>query len=305
MEAEFRKKNDKAKEVSAEPTKNPLGGGLSLYNYIDYRQYLRDFYSAQKDKNPNFSYRSFAMKARLTSPNYLKLVMDGQRPLTDRNLPFFVRGLRLDHDEEKYFRLLVTYTESADIQEKREVLSQILQVRDRKISPALKLELRQHDVLRHWANWVVREMVLLEGFQADGHWIADTLKRAITPKQAQDSLELLLDTGLLVKKEDGRLAQANARILSNDEVLNVLVRNLHAQMIELGLKSLFQDPIHVREFAGVTLALTEEQVTLLKERIKKFRQDINLEFSTSEAKAKTVYHFELMMFPITKGETKC
>ena len=83
-----------------------------LFDYFDYREYLHDYYLFHKKKNSAYSYRLFARKAKLGSPNYLKLVVDGKRRITtDRTLYQFARGLGLTRDEEKYFRELVMYQE--------------------------------------------------------------------------------------------------------------------------------------------------------------------------------------------------
>src|SRR5476649_3094617 len=93
----------------------------NLFDYFDYREYLQDYYLFHKKRNSAYSYRLFARKAKLGSPNYLKLVVDGKRRITDRTLFQFARGLGLNRDEEKYFRELVMYQEVADRSEERRV----------------------------------------------------------------------------------------------------------------------------------------------------------------------------------------
>src|SRR5476649_2790081 len=93
----------------------------NLFDYFDYREYLHDYYLFHKKKNSAYSYRLFARKAKLGSPNYLKLVVDGKRRITDRTLYQFARGLSLSRDEEKYFRELVMYQEVSDRSEERRV----------------------------------------------------------------------------------------------------------------------------------------------------------------------------------------
>ncbi len=91
-----------SEDLIKEPISSP-----SLFDYFDYREYLHDYYQFHKRKNSAYSYRLFARKAKLGSPNYLKLVVDGKRRITDRTLYQFARGLGLSRDEEKYFRELV------------------------------------------------------------------------------------------------------------------------------------------------------------------------------------------------------
>ena len=53
----------------------------SVYEYLDYRQFLRDHFAASKKAKPQYSFRYFSRRAGLSSSNFLKLVMDGKRNL--------------------------------------------------------------------------------------------------------------------------------------------------------------------------------------------------------------------------------
>lgn len=54
----------------------------SIYNFKDYRQFLRAFYNFQKAQDASYSFKKFSLKAKIGSPNLLKLVMDD-----DNNTP--------------------------------------------------------------------------------------------------------------------------------------------------------------------------------------------------------------------------
>ncbi|MEO5668060.1 MAG: TIGR02147 family protein, partial [Bdellovibrionota bacterium] len=53
-----------------------------ILRYGEYRAFLADFYAYKKSQRSGFSYRLFAAKAKLKSPNYLQLVMQGKRNLS-------------------------------------------------------------------------------------------------------------------------------------------------------------------------------------------------------------------------------
>ena len=72
---------------------------MDIYQYKNYREYLRDFYAEKKNKNSRYSYALFSQKAGLKSPNYLKRVIDGARNITHKNLRSFVVGLGLQKKE--------------------------------------------------------------------------------------------------------------------------------------------------------------------------------------------------------------
>lgn len=78
-----------------------------IFNYSDYRKFLRDFYHYKKQVNPYYSYRLFSMKAGFRAPNLLKLVMDGQRNLTRDSVCKFSQALKLSEQESAYFADMV------------------------------------------------------------------------------------------------------------------------------------------------------------------------------------------------------
>ena len=43
-----------------------------LFEYINYRRYLADYYRSRKEELPAFSYRYFCNKAGIKSPVFLK-----------------------------------------------------------------------------------------------------------------------------------------------------------------------------------------------------------------------------------------
>ena len=67
-----------------------------VFEYLDYRKYLRDFYASRKRGGRGFSYRAFSRRAQLQSPNYLKLVIEGQRNLTGPMANRFATACGLD-----------------------------------------------------------------------------------------------------------------------------------------------------------------------------------------------------------------
>ncbi len=127
----------------------------NLFDYFDYREYLHDYYLHHKRRNSAYSYRLFARKAKLGSPNYLKLVVDGKRRITDRTLYQFARGLGLSRDEEKYFRELVMYQEVSDPDSKELHLRALLKYQEKQRTPTL-LTSDKIKYLLDWHHAVIR-----------------------------------------------------------------------------------------------------------------------------------------------------
>ena len=92
-----------------------------LFKYLDHRRYLKDYYREQKEKRGStFSFRTFARAAGLSSPNFLKLVMDGKRNLGPDGIARFGKALRLNKEETTYFENLVHFNQASTDDERNE-----------------------------------------------------------------------------------------------------------------------------------------------------------------------------------------
>ena len=88
----------------------------SVLSYSDFKVFLRDFYHAKKKLDPYFSYQVFSKIAGLGSPNYYKLVMEGERALSVDNIHKFATGLGLDSVEQEWFECLVLFQQSHSVE---------------------------------------------------------------------------------------------------------------------------------------------------------------------------------------------
>ena len=93
----------------------------SVYEYVDYRAYLRAFYEAEKAQRAAFSYRYFARRAGLASPNFLKLVIEGKRNLGKESVLAFATALDLNAEETEFFNDLVAFAQGGPHERRRNV----------------------------------------------------------------------------------------------------------------------------------------------------------------------------------------
>lgn len=270
---------------------------MNLFSYQDYRQYLRDFYAEEKKRNPKFSFRYFARIAGLPSFNYLKLIMDGKRNLTPFYIKKFVKGLKLNGFGTTYFETLIQMNQSRDPLIQKECFKKLIRI----IRGANGLEVPRdkEEIYDKWYHWAIREMTLLPDFKEDPEWISKQLKGSITPTQAKKSLSLLKKLRL-VGKEKGKLISINRIVRSSDEVENLLIKKLHESFIQKALQALYNIPLNEREFAGLTIALSKEKVSFIKEKIKEWRRELN-EILSAEEKLEEVYQLNIQFYPLTGG----
>jgi len=82
---------------------------LKIFDYTDFREFLREKFEECKKSNPAFSYRYFSKKAGLKSTNFLKLVIKGESNLSVETIHKFAAAFSLGKMETKYFQNLVFF----------------------------------------------------------------------------------------------------------------------------------------------------------------------------------------------------
>ena len=274
---------------------------VNLFVFEDYRAYLKAFYADQKSRRKGFSFRGFAKTAGLASPNYLKLVIEGDRRITDKSLPQFVKGLKLNSEEAAYFRALVALQEAKDVPMQRHYRQEMEKVRTVNLRRIEELQDSRLDYLRHWHHMFVRELVTLSDFRPDPSWIAAQMNGKITEDQAKASLELLLKLGLL-QNVDGKYIQVDPLLTSGDDPsspqLVSLIHNIHRNMSDLGMSALTEVSPEKREMSGLCIAVPMSKVPEIRNVIRRFRAELNQCFSTSQ-KNEAVYYLAVQFFPVT------
>jgi uncharacterized protein (TIGR02147 family) len=270
-----------------------------VYQYLDYRAFLRDAYRDRKQHQRGFSYRWFSRRAGLSSPNFLKLVIDGKRNLTVASARRFAAAFDLNVTETAFFCDLVAFNQARSPAEKNEYYERIRASRRHREVRAL--DHHEFDYFSRWYYPAVRELVACKGFRDDPAWIARRLVPPITPAQARHALELLTKLGLLRRDADGTLRQGEMLVSTGPEVRSLAVGNFHRQMMERAAASIELVAREERDISGLTVALSDEACHRFKQRIVELRAEL-LQLSAAETEATRVVQLNFQLFPLATTE---
>ena len=281
-------------------SKKSVSVAPSVFDYLDYRAYLRAFYEAHKRTRAGFSFRTFSKRAGLRSPNFFKLVMDGDRNLGIETVPKFASALGLTGPEREFFADLVAFEQAADSVEKNRVFERIAS--SRRFRSARRIEGLLMNYLSHWYHPAIRELAARKDFGDDPKWIAKHLRPSITVSQAAQSLELLQSLGLLVKDPTtGRLTRGEPTLTTEHEVRALGAANFHRQMLERAADSISDVPSELRDLAALTVCISTQTVAEVKQRIHQFRESLT-ELCDADQQASVVYQLNVQWFPLSQDE---
>jgi uncharacterized protein (TIGR02147 family) len=272
-----------------------------VYGYLDFRAFLRDLYAEKKEKNKSFSYRSFSRRAGVSSPNYLKLVVEGARNLSAKMAERFAEACGLDADARRYFVHLVAFNQATTSSERALHYGKLTSFRQYR--QAHKLELAHAAYYSEWYIPAIRELAASREFRADPEWIADQLLPSITPLQAERALETLLELGLLVRAEQGRLEQADALLSTGPETRGLHIVAFHRAMTQRALEAIDLVPAQERDISSLTLCLSRGGLKMFKERLQRVRREL-LELSALESDPEQVVQINFQLFPLSRAKKR-
>jgi uncharacterized protein (TIGR02147 family) len=272
---------------------------VHIFEYLDYRAFLRDFYRSEKAKSARFSHRLFSRRAGLRSSNYLNLVMKGERDLSAEMATRFAHGCSLRKAEADYFCELVAFGQARTADERNRCYDRL--GRFREFRAAHQLDAAQAAYHSSWYMPAIRELVARKDFEEDPKWIASTLVPPIAPQQARDALATLCSLKLLVRDAKGRLRQAEQLVTTGRGPLGHHVVNYHRTMIAHALQALDHVPRDERDVSSLTLCVSEAALPRIKERIRALRQEL-LQFAELEGDPERVVQINFQLFPLSAGK---
>lgn len=268
---------------------------VNVFEYLDYRAFLRDAYADLKKNQRGFSFRWFSRKAGMSSPNFLKLVIEGKRNLTVGSAEQFARALALTSQEADFFRELVAFNQATVAAEKNQAYERLAGFRAHRA--VRRLERDAFEYLSHWYYPAIRELVSCAGFREDYDWIGRRLKPRVPAAQVKRAIDVLLQLGVLERDGAGRLRQGEPLLSTGPEVRSLAVGNFHRQMMERAADSIDTVAREEREISGVTVPLSSRGFEMFKKKIQELRAEL-LELSAHESAPDRVVQFNFQAFPL-------
>jgi len=264
-----------------------------VFEFLDYREVLKEAYEERKSESPLFSYRVLADFLGLDPSNVFRIL---QR---DAHLPARVQSraiefIGLSGRSAEYFLLLIAYARERNSKARMEILEKAMALRD---VSRRKLEERELAYYENW--WVVAVRSMLE--VVDGRFrpaeIAARLSPAVTEAEVAKAMELLLDLGLAKKASSGRFVISDAHLTAGGEEKTEAVRSYQRQILSLASESLARFPKDHRDVSTIAFAVDQDAFREIREMLRECRRQIQKRIEDSK-KPDRVIQLAMALFPL-------
>ncbi len=103
----------------------------SLFEYEDYRTFIKDYFTLRKSIKSSFTQRYFANRSGISSPAFFNYVLHGKRNLSAKTLKKVSEALELNRTKAEYFENLVHFNQSDEQSEKMSYFNEMVRLRKR------------------------------------------------------------------------------------------------------------------------------------------------------------------------------
>lgn len=267
---------------------------VSVFDYIDYRFFLKDRVEEMRQSASILSYRYVGRKVGMDPSQVVKIVQ-GQLHLTEAKIGAFAQFCGLKGKEAEYFRLLVLFNRARSSEESRSYFEQMVNLSG---VPSLELKRDQYLFFAKWYNCAV--WCALASFDCRNNYkeLGAYLAPPIPASEAKEAVSLLDRLGLIKRNEHGFWKSTDQNLTTGKDWNSVAIRAYQQEMIRLGGEALERFPKEERDISSLTLGISPDMLDEVRTLTEDFRRTL-AKLSNQCPATDRVYQLNVQLFPIT------
>jgi uncharacterized protein (TIGR02147 family) len=267
----------------------------SIFEYDDYRIFLRDFFEAKKREKSTFSQRYFAKKAGFNAHNFCTLVTTGKRNLSIESIQKIIKGIGLKGKAATYFENL-TYLNQATTLDDKDYYFKRLKQTGRK-TRFYQVHNKQFFFYEQWYYPVIRELLTMKDWGDDFAALAKAVRPAVTAAEARDAVELLENSGM-VRKDAAGVYSLTDEFVTSAQVPEQFKKKARRDVLLKGIETIDTIAPDEKYAAYSTVTMSKELYGEVRELLDDTRQKI-LALVAEDGAADEVYEVVFQVFPVS------
>jgi uncharacterized protein (TIGR02147 family) len=248
-----------------------------------------------------FSYNDFSKAIGLGLCNASRLIIIGQRPLTEESAKKICDAIALTGAQRRY---LIELARAVSHKSREQLdLSALTEYKQRIIESSFAKN--QLEFFTKWYNPVILELLQLPGSKDDVKWIANNLRPKIPLSKVKESLILLQELNYIrfdpAKK---RLVVIKNNLETERKVRGLAYMNYHNQMINLAQDSITNIAADERHIETFTVAISLAKKEEILKKFEEFGNMVMKETADDVENSSEVVQINFQLFPVTQNIEK-
>ncbi len=268
---------------------------INLFEYLNYRDFLKDAYEERHAVDWRFSHRYIAEKAGFDASMFNK-ILQGKRNLTARLVSVFADVFCKDEREKKYFADMVAFNQAKNHSESRQYLEKLVATKECKVEDVAKDQFEYFD---NWYHAVIRELVTFYPYVGDDAALGLMVRPPITASQVKSSIALLERLNMIKKNEQtGFYEQTQGLISSGSESYSTAVNSYIQQNLTVAQDAMDRFDRSERNLSTLAFGCDEDTYKELVEMVRRFRREILAKVGQCQ-KPNRVFQLGVQLFPLS------
>jgi uncharacterized protein (TIGR02147 family) len=268
-----------------------------IFQYLDYRVYLKDWFAFERTKGKRTSLRAFSARIlpALSSSGLLSGVLKGKKNLGPTLRTKFAKALQLKPREAQFFELLVQFNQAEDLEEKNQFFAQLSRFGK---SKAKLIHQGQYLFFSRWYYAVVWNYFGINQKQKNTAHIAAAIYPPLSTAQVEEAIRLLLELGLIKKLANGYAVTEN-HLTTEPEFRDITAAQYNQQFLHLATESIHHVAASHRQFGTKVFSSSFSTISLIKEKVAQFHEEVQ-EILDQDLRSDCIYTLGTYLYPNTQ-----
>ncbi len=267
-----------------------------IFEYLDYRPFLADFYEEQKKGNYFYSYRYMAGKLDMDHSQLIK-ILNGTRHITELHIKPIAVLCHLANRQAQFLEALVQFCKAKTERQEKIFFERMLAL---KSYESQTLEAYQFEYFQKWYYAAIRSLLDYFKYKGDNERLAKALNPAITTAQAKKAIDLLLKLNLIQKEASGHYIPTQAHVSTGESWQGRAIETYQKETIELSATSIDRSQKNERDISSITMSVDKECFEDISRLTKEFRASVikrvnEIPINTTDR----VYQMNIQIIPLT------
>ncbi len=269
-----------------------------IYEFLDYREYLKEYYEEKKAENFFFSFQHMGQRVDMDA-SYLAKIVSAQRHIPVKKIPAFVKLCELAGSKAEYFETLVFFCRAKSDKETKLHYENLIRLRAVK---GYTLTSIQYKFYSKWYYTAIRAMLGLSDYTDEYEDIAKRLDPPLRPLQVKQAVTFMLRSKIITRDENEILRPTNKHISSGKASDKQAIRTYQKEMMDMAGRSLNAHPKEIRDISTITVAINKTTITAVQKIIEECREAIR-QCVDMDKDPDTIYQVNFQVYPLTKDAT--
>ena len=276
----------------------------SVFDYLDFKAYLRDYYKERKNANCFFSYQVLTEKAGFNNKGFVYNIIKGTKKLTRTHCYRLSQALLHTKKEADYFATIVAYAQAKNEGERSFFMAEALRIANATGTQTMLLEKDHFEFYSTWYHSAVRSLINLFPVSDNFTEAGKMLSPPVTASQVKKSIRLLERLGMIEKNESGVYRLVQKSIRTSREISQVARTDFHRQCTDLAKQALGTIAPDKRNAVSITLGLSQKTYRDVVAETDRFVATLTEIIGRDATPPERVYQYELLLFPLSKENGK-